>query len=135
LNSRYWACLAAKGRDAVAPKVRGTFDAKQTYAALDIVALDGGGFIARRDDPGSCPGEGWQLIARQGQRGVAGEKGLAGSVGPKGDPGAPGKSVPSIKTWKIDRKGFFATPLMSDDSVGPAIELRPLFEQFAEETR
>ncbi len=52
LSSRYWACLAVKGRDAVAPKVRGTFDVKQTYAALDIVALDGGGFIARRDDPG-----------------------------------------------------------------------------------
>ncbi len=133
-----WACLAAKGRDAVAPRVRGTFNAKQAYAALDVVALDGGGFIARRDDPGPCPGEGWQLIARQGQRGVAGEKGPSGrdgAIGAKGDPGAPGKSVPGIKGWKVDRKHFQAMPVLTDGSVGPAIELRPLFEQFAEETR
>jgi hypothetical protein len=53
----------------VSLEVRGLFSDKETYKALDIVALNGGSFVARRDDPGPCPGAGWQLIASQGKRG------------------------------------------------------------------
>src|SRR6185369_3743034 len=61
----------------------------ETYAALDIVALDGGAFLARRDDPGPCPGDGWQLIVTRGKPGLKGEKGesVKGDKGDKGDPG------------------------------------------------
>jgi hypothetical protein len=123
-------CLAAMGASARSPEVHGTFDPEITYLALDIVALNGGSFIAKQNNPGPCPGDGWQLIARQGQRGIAGEK---GERGPKGDPGPAGAPAPRIKAWKIDREHFSAVPIMSDGSFGPALELRPLFQQFLDE--
>ena len=57
-----WICVAhagvdgKDGRDGRSLEVRGLFSDKETYKALDIVALNGGSFIARRDNPGPCPG-------------------------------------------------------------------------------
>jgi hypothetical protein len=121
-----WVCLASAGHSFT---VRGTFDETAEYRRLDVVALNGGSFIARKDAPGPCPGPGWQLIASQGKRGVAGEK---GERGPKGDAGA---SSATICDWKIDRARYVATPIMTDGSEGPPLELRGLFEQFVLETR
>ena len=104
----------------------GTFNPETKYKKLAIVASNGGSFIARTDDPGPCPGEGWQLIARQGQRGIAGERGERGERGLPGDPGKP----IVIRSWEINREKFIATPLMSDGLRGPPLELRGLFEQF-----
>jgi hypothetical protein len=112
--------------------VRGTFDQSVSYRRLDIVALNGGSFIALKDAPGPCPGPGWQLIASQGRRGGAGEKGERGLPGPRGDAGASGATIVG---WKIDRARYVATPVMSDGSEGPPLELRGLFEQFLHETR
>ena len=123
-----WICLAAAGRDGNSITVRGTFDETAEYRCLDVVALNGGCFIARKDAPGPCPGSGWQLLASQGKRGVAGEK---GERGPKGDPGLSGVT---IRDWKIDRARYVATPVMSDGREGPPLELRGLFEQFLHET-
>src|SRR5215475_14638438 len=64
-----WICVARAGRDAVTPNVRGTFSVDETYKQLDIVVSDGAGFIAKHDNPGICPGEGWQLLSRQGRSG------------------------------------------------------------------
>jgi Collagen triple helix repeat (20 copies) len=125
-----WACLASAGRDARTPQVKGTFDPEAAYVALDIVALNANSFIARRDNPGPCPGEGWQVMT-QGKRGVAGERGAQGERGTKGDPGERGAT---IKGWKLDRERYVATPVMSDGSAGPSLELRGLFEQFQHET-
>jgi hypothetical protein len=125
-----WICLAAPGRDARSPTPRSTFDAEASYRALDVVALNGGSFIARRDDPGPCPGDGWQLLARQGQRGIAGPRGEKGERGERG--AAP--SAPNLASWKLDRARYTATPIMSDGSQGPALELRDLFKQFQDET-
>ena len=61
----------------------------------------------------------------------AGEKGERGPPGPKGDPGA---SRATILGWKIDCACYLATPLMSDGSDGPQLELYRLFEQFLLET-
>jgi hypothetical protein len=130
-----WICIACPGRDAAMPKVRGTWSEAETYAALDIVALTGSSFIARRAAPGACPGEGWQLIAsagRQGSKGPAGERGETGAVGARG---LPGTSAPTIIGWKIDRKAYAAIPILSDKSEAPALELRSLFEQFHDEAR
>jgi hypothetical protein len=124
-----WVCLATAGRDGNGITVRGTFDATAEYRRLDVVALNGGCFIARRDAPGPCPGPGWQLLASQGKRGVAGAR---GERGPKGDPGLSGVT---ICDWKIDRARYVATPVMSDGREGPPLELRALFEQFLLETR
>jgi hypothetical protein len=105
---RDWLPLAVAGRNAAFPVVRGTFDPAQSYAALSIVALNGSAFISRCDDPGECPGDGWQLRER-------GERGL------------PGQAAPTILSWQIDPDRYRATPLMSDGREGPALELRPLF--------
>jgi hypothetical protein len=124
-----WVCLAAAGRDGNSVTVRGTFDETTEYRRLEVVARNGGSFVALKDAPGPCPGSGWQLIASQGRRGVAGEK---GERGPKGDPGSSGAT---IREWKVDRTRYVATPVMSDGSDGPQLELRGLFEQFLHETR
>src|SRR5262245_27891935 len=64
-------CLSSAGDSFT---VRGTFNETAEYHRLDVVALNGGSFIALKDAPGLCPGPGWQLIASQGKRGAAGEK-------------------------------------------------------------
>jgi hypothetical protein len=61
------------------------------------------------------------MPGRRGQQGPRGERGPAGPAGPMG---------PAIKSWQIDWERYQATPLMSDGSEGPTLELRPLFEQF-----
>lgn len=129
-----WICVAAAGRDAVSPTVRDTYDAKENYRALDIVVSDGAAFIARRDNPGALPGDGWKMIARQGGRGIAGPKGERGPPGPAGSDGKPGAPAPTLRSWKLDRVHYTATPVMSDGTHGPALELRSLFQQFNEET-
>jgi hypothetical protein len=119
-----WVCLASAGRSFT---VRGTFNETAEYHRLDVVALNGGSFIAREDAPGPCPGPGWQLIASQGKRGAAGEKGERGAQGPQGNPGLSGAT---IRDWKIDREKYVATPLMSNGRDGPPLELLGLFQQF-----
>jgi hypothetical protein len=127
-----WLCLATAGRDGKGIAVRGTYVESAEYRRLDVVALNGGSFIALKDAPGPCPGGGWQLIASQGKRGAAGERGERGPPGPQGDPGLSGAT---IRDWKIDPACYVATPLMSDGREGPPLELRELFEQFLLETR
>jgi hypothetical protein len=102
---------------ALARRIRGTHNPQSEYSANDMVALDGGSFIARKDNPGPCPGAGWQLMARQGSRGIA---------GPEGKRGPPGNIITG---WILDRSNFRVTPRLSDGTLGPPLELRALFEQ------
>jgi hypothetical protein len=126
-----WVQIARAGRDGIIPHLRGTYDAKESYKRLDIVALNGSSFIAKRDDPGECPGAGWQLHAsagRSGGRGERGEQGPRGMQGPKGD-------TASITGWEIDAASYTATPILSGGQKGPPLQLRDLFKQFFAETR
>ena len=100
---------------ALAQRIRGTYDSQAKYSANDIVACNGASFVARRDNPGVCPGPGWQLLAAQGKRGIA------------GPPGERGPSGRSIVSWKVDRQHFLVIPIMSDGKEGPVLELRALF--------
>jgi hypothetical protein len=129
-----WTCIAAAGRDARMPRVYGTYRDGETFSYLDTVALNGSAFIARWDDPGPCPGDGWQLIASAGRAGKLGPKGERGESGPRGERGLPGQAAPTIQGWQVDRERYRATPLMSDGKEGPALELRPLFEQYHTES-
>jgi hypothetical protein len=84
-----WICLAAagaKGKDGCSITIRGTYREGETYSELDQVALNGASFTAKKDNPGPCPGEGWQLSSSQGKRGQTGERGIKGDKGDKGDP-------------------------------------------------
>ena len=121
-----WICVATAGRDGESIAVRGTFDETSDYRRLDVAALNGGSFIALKDAPGPCPGAGWQLLASQGKRGIAGARGERGPTGLSGV---------TICDWKIDRARYVATPVMSDGRDGPPLELRGLFEQFFLEAR
>ncbi|WP_246755765.1 collagen-like protein [Bradyrhizobium neotropicale] len=126
-----WACLAQAGRDAVSPQIKGTYREDARYGYLNIVALHGSSFIARADDPGPCPGDGWQLIASAGRPGKPGPKGDRGEKGERGERGLPG---PHVIGGKINRD-YTVQLIMSDDSEGAVLDLRPMFEQFHIEAR
>jgi hypothetical protein len=101
---------------ALGTRVKGTYQAGVSYTRGDMVALDGGSFIARKDNPGPCPGGGWQLMAKQGARGRDGPEGKRGPAGN------------IITGWIVDRSCYRITPRLSDGTLGPPLELRELFE-------
>jgi hypothetical protein len=90
-----WLCIAAAGRDGRSFTFRGTYEPSETYAALDVVALDGGSFVALSDAPEDAPGSGpnWKLLVQRGKPGQKGEKGDRGDIGPKGRDGLPGPAL------------------------------------------
>jgi hypothetical protein len=130
-----WICLATAGRDGKSLVVRGTFDPDAVYRRLDVVALNGGSFVALRDAPGPCPGPGWQLLTSPGKRGPAGQSGEKGERGERGPPGADDKPAPTIVGWRVDVRTYTARPVLSDGGEGPQLELRSLFEQFLLDAR
>jgi hypothetical protein len=153
-----WVCVARAGRDGLSLSIRGAFDVYEKYAQLDIVEFDGTSYVARRDDPGICPGDGWQALAARGKAGdrgplglpgargepgppgKKGERGEPGPRGERGEPGPPGRrgergeATPTIVSWQIDRAHYRAVPTMSDGRAGATLDLRELFEQFQVET-
>jgi hypothetical protein len=131
--SKDWVALAVRGQDARSFEIRGTWAAENDdYLALDVVALNGGTFIARHDNPGPCPGAGWQLIARQGKPGNEGAPGPRGEPGPQGERGPKGEAAPRLTSWRIDPRDYRAIGKMSDGSE-TVLDLRELFEQFQTE--
>jgi hypothetical protein len=120
-----WAKMLASLRAQRSLEVAGTYDPTVKYRALDVVALNGASFAARVDAPGPCPGDNWQLIAAQGKKGAPGRDGTDGKAG---------RDAPRITGWAIDREHYSVTPIMSDGSRVPPLELRGLFERFNEET-
>jgi hypothetical protein len=113
------------GRDGRGFSIKGTWNRDQKYFAMDVVVTGGASFAARHDNPGPCPGDGWQLVASQGKRGLP---------GPQGEPGRHGRDAAAIKEWHIDRANFVVTPLMNDGSAGPPLYLRELFQSFLDQT-
>src|SRR5262249_47394248 len=95
-------------------RIRGKFDASADYLAFDVATHNGSAFVAKRDRPGACPGDGWELLASKGNRGERGGPGPRGMTGARGAP-AP---APGITRWIIDKTRFVAQPVMSDGSVG-----------------
>jgi Collagen triple helix repeat (20 copies) len=127
---RDWIQLAAAGIDGATPRVRGLWSEAEAYRALDIVALNGGSFIARRDEPGICPGDGWQLLASQGRNGKAGEPGAAGKAGDRGPQGIKGDPGPRVVSWRLDREAFQAFARMADGTESEPLDLLPLFLKY-----
>jgi hypothetical protein len=114
-----------------AQQMRGGFNAYKKYQRLDVVEFDDSSFVARRDNPGLCPGEGWQLMSRASTRGPVGERGPRGG---KGERGARGEDGREIVSWHLERATYRAFPVYADGKMGPELNLRPLFEQYCEET-
>ncbi|MGY8683440.1 collagen-like protein [Bradyrhizobium sp. UFLA05-153] len=127
-----WLCITRAGRDgkdALNYSIEGTYDPAANYRRLSIVTLNGSSFVARHDDPGPCPGDGWQLFASAGRRGQQGPKGERGERGPMGQPAI----VPRITSTNIDA-GYNLNLIYTDGSTD-SIPLRAAFEQFFAETR
>jgi hypothetical protein len=122
-----WVCLATPGNSLT---VRGTYNGDIDYRCLDVVMINGSSFVALKDSPGACPGDDWHLLASRGSRG---NRGLSGERGFTGLRGERGQAAPTIGSWEVDRTRYVATPVMSDGSRGPPLELRGLFEQFVSE--
>ena len=127
-----WVCVARHGRDAITPSVRGAYDVNDSYAELDIVSFDGAAYIARSDNPGLCPGEGWEPLSKRGKQGRRGES-VRGPQGEKGAKGDQGDDALEIVNWHIDPANYRAIPFMSNGKPGKPLELRALFERFLEE--
>lgn len=116
-----WQVLAAAGRDGAdgrATRFCGTHAADAIYAALDVVALNGASFVALRDDPGPCPGPGWQLMVAQGKRGQPGPQGERGE---RGDPG------PAIVAMNVSEEGLLT--LRNADGSVVTCDLYPLLSK------
>ena len=113
-----WICIAAggaDGRDGRSIKIAGTYQEGADYRALDQVTLNGASFTAKRDNPGPCPGDGWQLSSAQGKRGNPGERGV------KGERGEPG---PAVIDMSIDGEALFA--IRNADGSKATCDLYPL---------
>jgi hypothetical protein len=125
-----WRCITRAGRDGkdALMRIEGTYDPAAKYRWLSIVTLNGSSFVAHDDDPGPCPGDGWQLIASAGRRGQQGPKGERGERGPMG----PLAMVPRIASTNIDT-GYNLNIVYTDGS-SDTIPLRTAFEQFFSET-
>src|SRR6516165_2485544 len=125
-----WRCITRAGRDGkdALMRIEGTYDPAAKYRWLSIVTLNGSSFVAHDDDPGPCPGDGWQLIASAGRRGQQGPQGERGERGLMGPPAI----VPRIASTNIDA-GYNLNLIYTDGSAD-SIPLRAAFEQFFAET-
>jgi hypothetical protein len=119
------------GRDGESLSLRGTYDMHDAYARLDVVEFGGEAFIALRDNPGMCPGDGWQLLASRGAKGDERERGARGLTGETGG----GAEALTIRSWESDAPRYRASPLLSNGMVAAMLELRPMFEQYLLETK
>jgi hypothetical protein len=126
-GAKGWVCLAKPGNSLT---IRGTYNGGMDYRSLDVAMINGSSFVALKDMPGPCPGSDWHLLASRGSRGNRGLNGERGFTGLRGERG---QAAPTIETWEVDRARYVATPVMSDGSKGPPLELRGLFEQFVRE--
>ena len=142
LESKVTQRLANLAAETAGFHLRGAYQSDQDYARYDVVTLDGSSYVARQDNPGLCPGDGWRTLASagcagaqgirsaKGEQGNPGSPGPVGARGPQGKPGAPG---PSITGWRIDPASYSALPIMSDGNQGPPLELRALFQQLLDD--
>lgn len=121
-----WLCIVAAGRDGQngadgrSFTVRGTWAPDAEYRGLDVVMLGGSSFVARHDDPGACPGEGWQLLASHGSRGKPGERGAQGLRGPAG---------PALQDAEVDE--FGVVTLRNADGSATTVDLYPVLAKLA----
>lgn len=82
------------GKVSVTP--RGEYQENTSYEPLDVVAFNGGSFMALRDVMGVTPVDGadWMQIAKQGETGPQGKQGIQG---PQGD-----KPVRGVDYWTAE---------------------------------
>jgi hypothetical protein len=129
-----WAVLSAPGldglhgsdgRDGRSFHICETYDPKETYEALDVVTLNSTWFVAKKDNPGTCPGPDWKA-------GPTGKKGERGERGPQGERGQQGVNGREPVGWV--QQDYTFTAVMDDGSPGPQLPLRGVFEKFVNDS-
>lgn len=121
-----WLCLAGRGEDGVDGRTmvpRGAWDAAEAYRALDVAMLNGNSFVAVRDAPGECPGEGWRLLASGGVKGRPGERGPSGPAGERGPAG------PSVRALRVGDEGMLT--IINSDGTEVEGDLYPVLTKIA----
>jgi hypothetical protein len=127
-----WICIAARGADGADGRdgvdgrgfaIRGTWLEAGEYQRMDVVAMNGASFVAKRDAPGPCPGDGWQLLSSQGKRGQTGERGERGATGPRGEPG------PAVIRIDVDGEGMLT--VLNADGTTVQCDLYPVLSKLA----
>ena len=116
-----WLCIVRAGRDGADGRSFvhvGLYDPERSYSAMQVVALNGGAFVARHDNPGPCPGDGWALLASQGK---------TGKPGPKGEAGPRGIAGPAVARLVVDDTGMLT--LVNADGTKIECDLYPLLER------
>jgi hypothetical protein len=124
----HWVCLCAAGRNGVDGRslnIRGTYNAGDAYAELDVVTRDETWFIAKKDDPGPCPGPGW----KSGPTGKTGRPGPRGEQGLRGLPGEPGRSAREIIAMR-SLPNYQIVLVYDDGSETEAFSVRTWFQQY-----
>jgi len=122
-----WIPLAVRGDKGFGFTLRGTWKAEETYSLNDVVVVDRGSFGALRDNPGPCPGEGWQLLAG------AGGRGKEGPPGPRGEKGMDGKSLAIVKL-EADPDSMLLRIVDGSGKVHD-LDLEPIAQQILEAAR
>jgi hypothetical protein len=112
--------VALGGSDGRSGEPRGMWSEGGIYSKLDRVSFNGSEWIAKYDEPGPLPGDGW-MLATQAKRGKPGER------GPVGPPGSPG---PEITSLSIDG---YAVLLGLANGKSLSLDMRPLFELYDRE--
>lgn len=121
-----WVCLASpglNGADGRSLNFRGAWSAGEVYRAFDVAMLNGSSFVAQRDDPGECPGDGWRLFASGGVKGRPGDRGPTGPPGERGPPG------PAVTRMNVGEEGQIV--LLNADGTTVEGDLYPLLSKIA----
>lgn len=121
-----WVCLASPGQngaDGRSPNFRGAWSVGEAYRAFDVAMVNGSSFVALRDDPGECPGDGWRLFASGGVKGRPGDRGPAGPPGDRGPPG------PAVTRMNVGEEGQIV--LLNADGTTVEGDLYPVLSKIA----
>jgi hypothetical protein len=93
-----WLCVVEKPADGRSFEICDTYDPNIVYRALSVVTLNNSWFIAKRDNPGPCPGEDWKSgpVGKRGKEGLPGFAGEAASPASLGRLRSAGGSIPVL---------------------------------------
>ena len=89
--------------------------------------------FADRDNPGACPGMGWEVLTRAGRTGIRGERGAQGPARLEGHQGDKGNDAAEIVSWCVDDTAYRVIGFRSDGKPVKELNLRPMFERFLAE--
>jgi integrin beta 3 len=113
-----WILLAARGAEGAGINPQGRYEETATYLKGDAVAADGSLWLAKYDEPGPLPGDGWMLAVKAGGKGRPGDRGLQGP---------PGAGVIEARFEGM------TLVLGTDDGRAVRVDMRPAFIAFLEE--